>query len=628
MASRGAANRQHVQFAVCSVRAQNSSQDSWVGAMELEGAVDNEAALVRLFYDDLRAGRDGLTLAQFLRPLYFLQHATFTLVDAKSVFDLVKGKGKAEAMSLREYATALAKVAKIRYASPPRTLARLLADMGAWRAKAAAVSLDADDLLASATSGYDTLRLQMLTPGVVEMLSLYNHTIANAFHMYRAASMRKGHEAPTAVEAISLDGIVDFFGGYFVHPEYLSTDEAHEFARQACAEWPAPVEVQYPQFLELLCRASHLVHIKLLNEEHGHIRRHIQVARLEHSLKLLLDHMQFDPHVAVIHPIDKPPTPSPSRLELLIQDIQKSLTSLSQRTLDVLEAQVARMRVEGSPASRHDVVVIHDVLAVPTFAPDVQRKVTVALEYQNSGQFHMARAMLADAEEELVGASRFRVLDAEAQLYFTLCKGALHDGERQDAEALAQYTEALGIVDGLPPAHPGRAVVWSCLGAACYYGGATLVALKCFDRALALREEALGATHVDTATSVNNVGCCFYTMGTVSHAGMYFQAALRVLRSCLPLAHPRVAVVRRNLDTARRHQSTYVCGGGGGITVVGFSMTWGTFKRAKISSTSSQVRPMGARVSFRRLGSKFQIEALERVTELKLPAKKTKKKKT
>ncbi|KDO31436.1 hypothetical protein SPRG_04051 [Saprolegnia parasitica CBS 223.65] len=548
--------------------------------MELDA--DNEAATVRVFYDDLRGSSDGLTITHFLQPLYFLQHATFTLVDAKAVFDLVKGKARTDTMSLREYATALTKIAKIRYVTTPRSLARLLADMQSWRHVAAVTSFQPSALLSNLASGFDDLRLQMLSPGAVEMLRLYNHTIANAYHMYR----RVAPSAEIGVETISLEGVVDFFGGYFVHPEFVSTDDVHELAKQSSAFWHRFVEVNavpstviatnnsalsYPQFLELLCRVSHVVHLKLLRDEHGHIRRHIQVARLEHSLKILLDHMQFDPHVAVIHPLQsqRPSSPKLGRLETLVQDIQKSIATLSQRTLDVLDAHVAQVRIEEDnvlrgkdrPTYALDVVVVHDVLAVPTFETTVRRKVECALEYQNSGQLQMAWSMLQDAEDELTAASRFHVMDSEAQLYFALSKGALYDSERRDVEALQLYMEALGVVDSLPPSHPGRAVVWSCLGSTCYYGGATLVALKCFDRAVTLREETLGETHVDTATSLNNLACCFYALGNIGHAAVHFGAVLRVFESCLEPCHPRTAVVQHS------------------------SMTRGTSKRATISST-------------------------------------------
>ncbi|EQC27801.1 hypothetical protein SDRG_14385 [Saprolegnia diclina VS20] len=539
---------------------------------------DNEAAHVRVFYDALRGSSDGLTITHFLLPLYFLQHATFTLVDATAVFDLVKGKARTDIMSLREYATALTKIAKIRYVTMPRSLARLLTDMQSWRDVAAVTSFQPSALLSNTVSGYDDLRLQMLSPGAVEMLRLYNHTIANAYHMYRRVSPT----ADASVETISLEGVVDFFGGYFVHPEYASTEDVHELAKQSSALWHRFVEVNvvpstvvatpnamsYPQFLELLCRVSHIVHLKLLREEHGHIRRHIQVARLEHSLKILLDHMQFDPHVAVIPSLQsqRPSSPKLGRLETLVQDIQKSIATLSQRTLEVLDAQVAQVRIEEDnvlrgkdrPTYALDVVVIHDVLAVPNFDTTVRRKVECALEYQNSGQLHMAWSMLHDAENELTAASRFNVMDSEAQLYFALSKGALFDSERRDVEALQQYMEALGVVDSLPPSHPGRAVVWSCLGSTCYYGGATLVALKCFDRAVTLREETLTETHVDTATSLNNLACCFYALGNIGHAAVHFRAVLRVFESCLEPYHPRTAVVQRNYDMARRHQTRFL----------------------------------------------------------------------
>ncbi|OQS07393.1 hypothetical protein THRCLA_00599 [Thraustotheca clavata] len=531
----------------------------------------NEAAQVRAFYDDLCNGNDGLTINDFFKPLYFLQHATFTLVDAKAVYDLVKGKNKMGTMSLREYAMGLAKIAKIRYVSTPRTLSRLLADMNEWRKKAGIVAFHSESLLKKADTGFDTVRLQMLLPGAVEILSLYNHTIANAYHMYRGTCQRIAPITEKSLEIIPFDGVIDFLAGYFVHPEFISTEQVKEYIQTTCMYWhrfvemntipsltplPQGLEMHYAQFLEFLCRVSHHVHLKLLHEEQGHLRKHIETSRLDHSLKALFDHMQFDPHVAVIQPIEKQIV-KPSQIESMIQEIHSSLGALSERTSQVLKDHLVETGNGKEHKSWHDVVVIRDVLAIPSFSSSVRRKLECAFEYQNNGQFQMAWSMLHEAENELTKSSRFNVLDPESQLYFALIKGGIYESQKRDTDALHQYMEALGIVEGISEKHLGRSLVWNCLGGICYFIGSTLVALKCFDRALYLCEESFGNRHADTATALNNLACCFYTIGSVDHAIIHFNAALSVFQSSLATYHPRIAVVKRNVDMARRHQTTY-----------------------------------------------------------------------
>ncbi|KAF0707507.1 hypothetical protein AaE_013572, partial [Aphanomyces astaci] len=82
----------------------------------------------------------------------------------------------------------------------------------------------------------------------------------------------------------------------------------------------------------------------------------------------------------------------------------------------------------------------------------------------------------------------FRVLDTDASLFFTLARGNIYDSRQRDLDALQTYAEALAIAESLPESHPGRALALSCLGSVCYYAGNMLVALKCFDKALTLRE--------------------------------------------------------------------------------------------------------------------------------------------
>ncbi|RHY65725.1 hypothetical protein DYB34_013215 [Aphanomyces astaci] len=169
----------------------------------------------------------------------------------------------------------------------------------------------------------------------------------------------------------------------------------------------------------------------------------------------------------------------------------------------------------------------------------------------------MALAQLHDAEDELVDV-RSRLLDTDASLFFILARGNIYDSRQRDLDALQTYAEALAIAESLPESHPGRALALSCLGSVCYYAGNMLVALKCFDKALTLRESLFGEEHVDTATSLNNLACCLHAMGEVDAAAMFFRSVLHVFKLGFGLAHPRVSVAMKNLDTAQRHQSRLI----------------------------------------------------------------------
>jgi Tfp pilus assembly protein PilF len=68
-----------------------------------------------------------------------------------------------------------------------------------------------------------------------------------------------------------------------------------------------------------------------------------------------------------------------------------------------------------------------------------------------------------------------------------------------------------------------------------------------FERALAIREKALGPDHPDTAQSLNNLGYLLKTRGDLVGARPYFERALAILTARLGPDHPQTQTVRRNL---------------------------------------------------------------------------------
>ncbi|ETW10053.1 hypothetical protein, variant [Aphanomyces invadans] len=544
----------------------------------------NEASHIRALFDDVRDGDEGIDLLGFLKPLYFFQHHTFTVLDAKSIFDVVKGNVKPH-LNLREYGTALTKIAKLMYTSNPRTVARLLADVDAFRKKAKIESFaDVDGI-------YDPLRLKLMKPAPLCVLEAYSNVIEQSFNMYcKAQPPTRDHSTAVADPGchgafLTEEGFYDFLVGYFISPDYLSADDSSAimaavtstFVVHTTVDVKTSPSMMFPQFIEALCRLAQTLHGKLLSEEHGSIRKTIDTARLEHSIKVMLDTMQVMPNGTTVKSASKVPQQQvETSLDAMLNDIQTQMGTLSVRTRNVLQRRADMMDAADAPnrvksigsstkptthassTSAIDVIVIRDVLAVPDFPANVARKVEGAFSYQNCGHFEMALAQLHDAEDELVDVSPMRVLDTDASLFFTLARGNIHDSRQRDLDALQTYAEALAIADSLPESHPGRALALNCLGSVCYYAGNLLVALKCFDKALVLRESLLGEEHVDTATSLNNLACCLHAMGEVDASAMFFRSVLHAFKLGFGLAHPRVSVAMKNLETAQRHQSRYV----------------------------------------------------------------------
>ena len=65
-------------------------------------------------------------------------------------------------------------------------------------------------------------------------------------------------------------------------------------------------------------------------------------------------------------------------------------------------------------------------------------------------------------------------------------------------------------------------------------------------RALAIREKALGPDHPDTAFSLNNLGGMLQAQGDLAGARPYFERALAIVEKVLGPAHPTTATIASN----------------------------------------------------------------------------------
>jgi tetratricopeptide (TPR) repeat protein len=68
-----------------------------------------------------------------------------------------------------------------------------------------------------------------------------------------------------------------------------------------------------------------------------------------------------------------------------------------------------------------------------------------------------------------------------------------------------------------------------------------------YERALAIQEKALGASHPDTATSLNNLAGLLYTMGDYAEAQPLYERALAIYEQELGVNHPDTARSLNNL---------------------------------------------------------------------------------
>ena len=77
--------------------------------------------------------------------------------------------------------------------------------------------------------------------------------------------------------------------------------------------------------------------------------------------------------------------------------------------------------------------------------------------------------------------------------------------------------------------------------------GSYAAARPYYERALAIRQQALGADHPATARSLNNLGALLDTMGDYAAARPYYERALAIFERKLGPNHPTTQIVRNNL---------------------------------------------------------------------------------
>ncbi len=116
------------------------------------------------------------------------------------------------------------------------------------------------------------------------------------------------------------------------------------------------------------------------------------------------------------------------------------------------------------------------------------------------------------------------------------------------AEARPYYERALAIREkALGPDHPDTATSLNNLGYLLQAMGNLAEARPYYERALAINEKALGPDHPDTATSLNNLGALLDSMGNLAEARPYYERALAIREKALGPDHPDTATSLNNL---------------------------------------------------------------------------------
>lgn len=150
-------------------------------------------------------------------------------------------------------------------------------------------------------------------------------------------------------------------------------------------------------------------------------------------------------------------------------------------------------------------------------------------------------------------------LPPEAAIFFFCELASLHAAVREDDLASQLLWRARRPSDRLPGNHPDTAVVWCSFGRVAYLAGAFDVAARAISRGRHIRERTLGGDTVETATSYNNLACCFVALDRPVEALAYLELADEILRAVAGEDHPRSQTASRNLEKVRSMQKHWHC---------------------------------------------------------------------
>ena len=133
----------------------------------------------------------------------------------------------------------------------------------------------------------------------------------------------------------------------------------------------------------------------------------------------------------------------------------------------------------------------------------------------------------------------------------------LYDRARY-AEAEPLYRQVLAIREqAMGPDHPDTALSLNDLGVMILAQDRYAEAEPLFRRALAIREAVLGPDHPDTATSLNNLAVLLRDQGRYGEAEPLFRRALAIREAVLGPDHPDTAISLNNLALLLQAQGRY-----------------------------------------------------------------------
>jgi hypothetical protein len=345
----------------------------------------SDDARVRDLFNALRTGDHGVALESFLGAFYFLQHRSFTNLDAREAF--VSSSATSERfLSYRDFQYALLRAARA-FAitsvdgSDAEVLAKLLD----------AVQKNQQDYV---EERLDSIRRQLTKPSVLAALDQHMRILVQSFQLYGTANDRtprqqQGQHLHTldTMPPMTLEGFVDFLNAYFEYEEYVSYQTIAQMADQVveafgCPETAEgqPVTLYFPQFLELFCRVASRFHVTTLEREGAQLRKAVESCRLEFSLQLLLEKMAIR-ILLDAHPMDHHASKQDSVREVVVPNYDIAIEALSLDVDDLNKRDAAPATTTTLPSMAS---LLHEISVILDTNSDVTAAATIRPDYANA----------------------------------------------------------------------------------------------------------------------------------------------------------------------------------------------------------------------------------------------------
>ena len=288
----------------------------------------------------------------------------------------------------------------------------------------------------------------------------------------------------------------------------------------------------------------------------------LSLDQLQRENPAALELLQF---CAFLHPEAIPETllhEGAAELGPLLEDLAREPLHLDQAMADLRRYSLLQRHPETHTYSLHRLVqaVVQDTLeaaAQREWARRVVRVVSRAFPEEEYATWKRCQQLLPHALQcaRLIEQWEDTTSDA-AQLLFRTGRYLKERGAY--VEALQLVERALAIREQtLGATHPDVGEILNELAILCYLQGKYEQALPLYERALAINEQTQGSTHSEVAANLNNLAALHYKQGKYEQALPLYERALAINEQTQGSTHPLVAANLNNLAELYRKLNRY-----------------------------------------------------------------------